>query len=351
MKPLPSEPHIRGMKTIFHFPLPDFSIRRRAKLYASQGKSLNPMQDFVFKALFSGKDDDSQQALRALLSDCIHRPVKDVRVLNSELLPEYLTGKTVRLDVHVSFNDGEQADMEIQIRISADHIPTRSLIYGAKLLAAQARRGKQYRQIRRVYCIFFLNSVLFPGSKKVPRRYMFLEETEHDRLSDVLEVIFYEMPKLEEKARAFIQGREDLKNLPGEQKWCMFFRYRGEEKMKSLVTELCRQEEGIMRAERVLGRMNRNYDKWARALFREKTEMDYYSGMATAREDGLTEGYNRAKAEYEEIRLREQMDYEKKLEAAHRDKLEMARRMKVRGRPLDEIVEDTGLDREAVERL
>ncbi|GHV95494.1 hypothetical protein AGMMS50293_18140 [Spirochaetia bacterium] len=38
-----------------------------------------------------------------------------------------------------------------------------------------------------------------------------------------------------------------------------------------------------MRAERALTKVSRDYEKWARTLYREKAEMDYRSGMYTAR--------------------------------------------------------------------
>ena len=41
-----------------------------------------------------------------------------------------------------------------------------------------------------------------------------MEETEHDKLNEVTEIIFYEMPKLEWKIKAYSDGKIDLKNLP-----------------------------------------------------------------------------------------------------------------------------------------
>ncbi|MDR1972527.1 MAG: Rpn family recombination-promoting nuclease/putative transposase, partial [Treponema sp.] len=79
---------------------------RQAKKLASQGKSLNLTVDVVFKALFAGPSGDSHEALCSLLSACIKRPVRNLIVRNNEIGPEDLTGKTVNLDIHASFNDG-----------------------------------------------------------------------------------------------------------------------------------------------------------------------------------------------------------------------------------------------------
>jgi predicted transposase/invertase (TIGR01784 family) len=287
------------MKTFWTLPLFDRRIRRQARLNAKQGKPLDPTQDIIFKDLFSAKDDDSRKALCSLLSACIRRPVRDLQVRNSELLPEYYRGKIVLLDVFVTFNDGEQADLEIQATKGGDDLETRALVYAAKLLTGQIKRGLKYREVKRVYSIFFLDKELFPRSKKLPRRYFLMEESEHDRLSETLEVIFYEMPKLEAQVQAFFESKSEsvLKSLSTDEKWCIFLRYKHEEKMAPLIQELCRQEEGIMYAEKKLKKMDRSYVQWSRSFSRLMGRIDYDSGLDAARQDGKAEGIIEGKAE------------------------------------------------------
>ncbi|GHU71705.1 hypothetical protein FACS189450_08180 [Spirochaetia bacterium] len=279
---------------------------------------MDVMSDIVFKSLFTADDEDSREALRLLLSDCTHRVVKNVQVQKNEILPEYVTGKTVRLDVLVTFNDGEQADLEMQVKKTDDDLKARALLLGAKLLAGQMKRGVKYQNTKRVYQIFFLNCVLFPDSDKVPRHYFAMEEDEHDKLSQNLEIILYEMPKLEQAVKAYFEGKSDLKNLSKEQKWCIFFRYKNNKKMEPLIQELCKQEEGIMRADRLLARISRNRQTWGRAFSREVGIIDYESAL-----------YAAGKARAEKI----------------------ARKLKARGRPINEIAEDTGLSPENIEEL
>ncbi|GHV43073.1 hypothetical protein AGMMS49546_23610 [Spirochaetia bacterium] len=203
------------------------------------------------------------------------------------------------------------------------------------------KRGEKYREAKRVYQIFFLNCELFPGSDKVPRRYFAMEETEHDKLSQDLEIIIYEMPKLKQVVKAYFEGRVELKNLSPEQKWCIYFRYKGNEKMESLIQELCKQEEGIMRADRALSKISRDQEKWAKALFREKAAMDYSSGLYAAgkagEERGIATGYQRAEAKY--TKLLEEKDRE------------TARKMKDDGLPTDKIITYTGLSLEEIKKL
>ncbi|GHV94227.1 hypothetical protein AGMMS50293_05470 [Spirochaetia bacterium] len=47
--------------------------------------------------------------------------------------------------------------------IPGDDLKARAAFYAARLLSAQAKKGEAYGEIKRVYQIFFLNSVLFPG--------------------------------------------------------------------------------------------------------------------------------------------------------------------------------------------
>jgi predicted transposase/invertase (TIGR01784 family) len=329
-------------------------LKRLARKNAGEGKPLSIMKDTVFKAVLTADSEDSREALRLLLSSCTHRPVSSVQILNNEILPEYLSGKTVRLDVHVVFNDGEAADLEMQIDKSGDDLKARSSLYAARLLSTQAKKGKFYSEIKRVYQIFFLNCVLFPQSAKIPRRYFIIEETEHDKLNESMEIIFYEMPKLEKEAKAYFEDKGNLGKLPAEAKWCMFFKYRQEEGMAPLIEELCREEEGIMRVERVLTKMSRDYETWARVLYREKAEMDYYAGIAYARHEGKLEGKIEGKLEGKaegKIEGRLEGKIEGRLEGKAEEKLEIARKMKEAGDTREKIQAITGLSPEALEKL
>ena len=211
-------------------------------------------------------------------------------VLNNDLVPGHLEGKTARLDVHVTFNDGEVADLEMQTGLSNDDLKKRAEYYSAMLIASQQTKGKHYKDIKRVYQVFFLNCTLFPQSSKLPRRYYFQEETEHDRLSEVTEIIFYELPKLEQRVEEFLTCKVDIDNLTSEEKWCFFMKYRHEEKAGVLIEQLCRKEEGIMRAEQAVTRVSRDMKRYARKMAEIKNSMDRAQMLLEAQEKGHAEG-------------------------------------------------------------
>jgi predicted transposase/invertase (TIGR01784 family) len=210
------------MKNLFKSYRSSRELKRLAKENAAQGKHLCVLNDIVFKAVLTSDSEDSREALRHLLSACTRRQVSGVRVKNSEMLPAHLEAKLTRFDVHVTFNDGESADLEMQLCKPDDDLRNRAVMYTTMLMSAQSRRGHAYREIKRVYQIFFLNFILFPDSDKLTRRYFYMEEEEHDKLTDATEIIFYEMPKLEQRVQDILAGKADMETLSGEEKWCMF---------------------------------------------------------------------------------------------------------------------------------
>jgi predicted transposase/invertase (TIGR01784 family) len=306
------------MKTFFYRSRSARELKRLLKESAAEGKPLSVMHDAVFKAMLASNNDDSREALRSLLSACTHRPVAKVQVTNNELVPAHLDVKLVRLDVNVTFNDGEAANLEMQFSKSDDNLKDRAALHAAMLHTRQPSRGRRYYEVKRVYQIFFLNCELFPDSDKLPRRYSYREESEHDRLTEATEIIFYEMPKLERKVEAYLEGRDE-RPLSEEEKWCMYMKYRHEERAQPFIEELCREEEGIMRAERAVQGISRDYLKSIREMNIIKNSMDH-----------AERSYNAGRAE---------------------GTLEIARKMKSKGLPLAEIVDITGLSFETIEKL
>ena len=176
------------------------------------GKSPCVMDDLVFKVMFTENNDDARKALRYLLSTCINRKIEEFTIMNSELLPIYYGTKRVQLDINIRFNDGEIANIEMQMHKSDDNIKKRAEHYAAMLQAGQSVRGKPYKEIKRVYQIFFLNYIIFEESKKLVRRYRYMELEEHDCLPESSELIFYELPRMEEYVKDYLSGKTNAES-------------------------------------------------------------------------------------------------------------------------------------------
>jgi len=312
------------------------------------------MDNIVFKAMLTSDSEDSREALRHLLSACTCREVSGVQVRNSELLPAHLGGKSPRLDVNVTFNDGEAADLEMQIDKTTDNLQDRAAFYAAMLHAVQSKKGHAYKEIKRVYQIFFLNCILYPHSDKLPRRYYYMEEEEHDRLTETSEIIFYEMPKLEQQLQDILVGKADMETLSKEEEWCMYIKYRHEARAVKLIEELSRKEEGIMRAERAVAKIDRDYWKAIQKMNELKNSMDRAQLRYDAREEGLREGKAEGHAEGHAKGHAEghaKGHAEGHAEGRQEGILEIAGKMKKMGDPIEKIQIVTGLPTETIERL
>jgi predicted transposase/invertase (TIGR01784 family) len=326
------------METLSNRSRSEQELKRLLKKSAAEGKPLSVMDDEVFKAMLTSDTDDSREALRSLLSACIHRKIAHVQVNHTELVVDHLDAKTVRLDVNVTFDDGESANLEMQKRNSKDNIKDRAATLTAMLQALQSRRGKPYEDIKRVYQIFFLNFNLKPPSNKLPRKYSYYEETEHDRLTEMSEILFYEMPKLGKKVRQLLKGTIDMDSLSEEEKWCIYMKYRHEERAVEQIEQLCRKEEGIMHAEQAVNKISRDYLKAIREMNIRKNNMDRAQRIRNqenkARAEGLAEG--RA---------------EGRTEGLEEGKREIARKMKEAGISFEQIHAITGLSFETIEQM
>jgi predicted transposase/invertase (TIGR01784 family) len=276
------------MKNFIFRPRLARELKRLAR--ENQGNPLSILDDGVFKLLFAGDNEDSREALRSLLSACTRRAVSKVQIKNNELHPAYFGGKKSRLDVLVTFNDGEIADLEMQNALSGDNLRKRAEFYTAQLLSAQLPKGKKYESIKRVYQIFFLNCVLFPESAKFARRYFYQEEEEHDRLSEASEIIFYEFPKLEQKLNGIVDGDIKIESLTVEEKWCMYIKYRHEESAGTLINQLCHKEVGIMHAERAVRKANRDYRRYIENMNIIRNDWDREQLKDEAEERGMQKG-------------------------------------------------------------
>jgi len=98
--------------------------------------------------------------------------------------------------------------------------------------------------------------------------------------------------------------------------------------MEPLIDELRCEEEGIMRADRALKKIERDREKRARRIFWDNQRLVYNSDMDAAKEKGLLQGRQEGRM-------------------ANRE--EIARNMKARGYKPEEIQAITGLSGEEID--
>ena len=143
-------------------------------------------------------------------------------------------------------------------------------------------------------------------------------------LSDAIHVVFVELSKLQEILKKPVDNMTDL------EKWAVFFRYANEPKYRETVNKVIASKEVLQMAGNRL--MSISQDERERAVFRSRRmyQTDLQSDLATAEDRGRNIGRREGRLERN---------------------IEIARKLLERNRPIDEIVEDTGLTREEVENL
>ena len=283
---------------------------------------LPPSDDRVFKLILTPKE--SKPILIDLISSIIKRPVIDVEVRNSEIPPEDTREKAEKLDVNCMIDDGSQVDLEMQahrIQEVSDgkhqNLKGKSIYYVCDLHSSQPSKGLQrYDRLARTYQVTFCSYTVFPERTAYVNSFSLRHDEDNELLSDAIHVVFVELSKLQEIMKKSVDDMTDL------EKWAVFFRYANDPLHRETVNKVIASKEALQMAGNRL--MSISQDERERAVFRSRRmyQTDLQSDLATSWDNGKQAG-----------------------------RIEIARKLLKRNRPIDEIVEDTGLTREEVENL
>jgi predicted transposase/invertase (TIGR01784 family) len=259
-----------------------------------------------------------------LIQAIIKRPVTEVFVRNNEIPVENTQEKAERLDVNCRIDDGSQIDLEMQAsRIQEDsdgehkNLKGQSIYYLCDVHSSQPSKGlRRYDLLAWTYQVTFCSYTVFPNRKAYANSFSMRHEEDNGLLSDALCVIFVELSKLDEILKKPVAEMTDL------EKWAIFFQYADKPTHRDTVNKIIETKEALQMAGDLLMSISQDERERAIAISRKKFQTDYASDMATSEDRGSRE---RA--------------------------LAIARNMMKRNRPIDEIIEDTGLTRKEVENL
>ena len=199
----------------------------------------------------------------------------------------------------------------------------RSLYYWSKLYSEQLNEGEDYSILKRTICINILN-FKYLKTRKFHSGYRLKEIYSNEELSDVAEIHFIEIPKLEE-------GSDEKDMLVA---WIEFLKDPESEKVRSLEMSI----DEIRQAKDELIRMSN--DDTQRELYemRAKTLKDKISALNEAERKGMQKGMQKG--------IKEGMQKGEKKKA-----LEIAKSMIDMGLDKKTISITTGLDLSEIEKL
>ena len=271
---------------------------------------LDPKVDFVFKNIFGSQNHP--EILISFLNATL-KPIKKiirVEINKTDIEKQFIEDKYSRLDVKATTSNDEIINIEIQLK-NENNMIKRSLYYLSKMYEEQLNEKEDYSKLVRTVCINILN-FKYLKTDKFHTGYRFKEIETNEELTDVMEVHFIEIPKLENSS--------DEKDILVA--WTEFLKDPESEIVRDL--ELSIDE--IRQAKDELIRMSN--DKKQRELYdmRANSLRDKISELNAAEKKGREEGIKEGK-------------------------IEIVRNMKKSGLDIESIAKLTGLSIDEIESI
>ncbi|WP_346208344.1 Rpn family recombination-promoting nuclease/putative transposase [Caldifermentibacillus hisashii] len=292
---------------------------------------LKPKNDFVFKFVFGRGTKQSNKLLLALLNDVFNVPkglsLGIVEITNPLTFQTNVTDQYAILDIRAKVAGFAHVNLEMQ-RVNQRNIDKRTLYYGAKLFEEQLDKGNEYRDLKKVVTINFLDFSYFT-TDMYHSCYRLMEKRTFEPYPDLLQLHFIEMPK-------FV--RQDKENLihPNDRmaKWIRFLTNEDDARWE----EMANQDPIIENAVDMLRTVSMDREARMLAEAREKALKDINSirgeAMREGKEEGIEEGIKKGieKGRKEGIK-----------EGIKEGKREIAKKMLMEGADINFIVKMTEL--------
>lgn len=290
-------------------------------------KIYNLKNDVIFNTFFSRKGNEEFliDFLQALLKIEITK-IEIREQVNLEKLARDEKGG--RLDLQAELNNGIIINIELQIK-NQNNMGNRTLLYGAKTISKEVKRGTDYKDIKQIIMINILDYEMLGFDEYVSETVTVLDKHRECEIIKGMKWYFIELPK-------FRKAHPDMNEKLNQ--WLAFIDdydkgviEMAEKKNKTL--EKARVEMNYLTGDRELRRL---------AELREKWEMDYADTMVFGREKGLAEGREEGRKEGRR---------EGKIEGAKQKQIEIAKKLLKKGMKIEEIQEITELAKENIEDL
>ena len=274
---------------------------------------LSPMIDVVFQMLFGevGSEKITQDFLSAILKEKIETISLDQNIVLRRELPK---GKMGIVDVLAKINNNEFCNVEMQMADKKNMIK-RMLYYWARQYAKEIGKKEEYKELKRTIVVLIAN---FEFDKLrelgVHSRWKIIEEERRKIvLTEDLEFNIIEVPKMYKEKQA-----RDEKLI----EWLKFLVNPESKEVQGYM----KKNENMKEAREKLDKMSKDEKVRRMAELRQKALMDEreaeYTGYSNGLKDGIKQGYR-----------------------------EIAKKMKGKGKDINEIIELTGLSKEEIEKL
>ena len=288
-------------------------------------KYVNPYTDFGFKKLFG--TEINKDLLISFINSLLHgrEVVKDLTYLNTEHLGISETDRKAVFDVYCENEKGEKILVEMQRGIQ-QYFKDRSLYYATFPIREQGQKGECDYQLKAVYIIGILNFTFDKDNDNYfHHEVQLLDNKTKEVFYDKLTFIYLEMPK-------FNKTEDELTSMF--EKWLFVLRNlsRLMERPKALQERIFTK---LFEAAEIAKFTKLEYDSYEESL---KAYRDWKNTIDTEKKISWEEGHEKGREEGFE-------------EGQEKKTIEMARNLKVKGIPINIIVECSGLTEEEINAL
>lgn len=294
---------------------------------------VNPYTDFGFNKLFG--TEINKDLLISFINSLLHgkEVVKDLTYLNTEHLGTSEADRKAVFDVYCENENGEKILVEMQ-RGEQQFFKDRSLYYATFPIREQGQKGEWDYRLKAVYVIGILNFKFDEqGDNYYHHEVKLMDTRTKEVFYDKLTFIYLEMPKFNKK-------EEDLHGMF--EKWLFVLRNLSRllERPKALQERIFTK---LFEAAEIAKFTKAEYDSYEESL---KVYRDWINTIKTAKIKSKEEGHKEG--------LKEGLEQGKKIgiEKGKKEKaMEMAKHMKQKGYPINDIAELTGLSEEEINSL
>lgn len=295
-----------------------------------KGKYLDPKADLTFKLIFE-HEDLLISLLNALLPLDEGKQIEHVEYLPAELVPENPGKKDSVVDVRCRETGGRHFIVEMQLNWN-NEFRQRVVLNAAKAVVKQLQPGEEYKLVQPVYSLNLINDTGFESAPdEFYHDYAIVDVAHNDRRIEGLRFVFIELPKFKPKTIA----EKKMAVL-----WLRFLteiNARTEEAPAELLEnpETAKALKLLEKSAYTEGQLIA-YDRFWDAVYRERVFYD--DGFKKGEDKGLAEGLAKGLAEGRSKGRDERT-------------LEIARKMKEKGKTVEEIAEMTDLSPEEIMHL
>lgn len=252
----------------------------KEKCILIKNTELSLKNDIIFQAFFSRKGNEEFliDFLNALLKIDI-RQIEIREEVNLERLSKREKGG--RLDLQATLNNGIIVNIELQLR-NNKNIEERTTYYSAKVISRETERGTDYKNIKQVIMINILDYELLGFDEFVSETAIVLDKHRDYEVLQGIKWYFVELPK-------FRKANPDMNEKLNQ--WLALIDNYDKERIRMAE----KNNKTIQKAKLEMRYLTGEAELRRIAELEEKWEMDYISGMSSAKEDGRQEGRKEGK--------------------------------------------------------